>query len=359
MKLGLIGLPNVGKSTLFNAITKAGAVSANYPFCTIEPNVGVTAVPDPRVDKLAEMYSPPSVVNAVIECVDIAGLVRGASKGEGLGNKFLSHIREVDAVLHVLRCFESDDIIHTYDTVDAVRDMGIVNLELILADLEVVERALNKSKKAKEPDAEALQLIYDTLAEERMAYEAPLDDEQRELVKHKGIITLIPQIFVANLSVEDIANPDANPHYVKLCEYAKQRGIDVIPINAKLEEDIADFDAADQLEYMRELGLSAERTGLDTVVTVGYHTLGLISFLTAGPKEVRAWTVTRGSKAVVAAGKIHSDIARGFIRAEIIGYDELMEIGSMTAAKEKGKVRLEGKDYIMQDGDVVYFRFNV
>jgi len=364
MKIGIVGLPNVGKSTLFNSITKAGAECANYPFCTIEPNVGVVAVPDERIEKLAEIYKPQKVTNAVVEFVDIAGLVKGASKGEGLGNKFLSHIREVDSILQVVRCFENSNIVHVEGNIDPIRDIETINLELIFADLETIEKRLERAKKLLKADKK-YQFEIDTLEKVKVALDngkcartLSYTDEEKEVLKESFLLTLKPVLYVANVSEDEIENSENNSNVLRVKEYAKSEGAEVIPLCVKIEEELSTLEKEDKAEMLQALGL--EESGLDKLIKASYKLLGLMSFLTAGEPEVRAWTIKIGTKAPQAAGKIHSDIERGFIKAEVISFDDLMNAGgSMVQAKEKGLVRSEGKEYVMRDGDIVLFRFNV
>lgn len=363
MKLGIVGLPNVGKSTLFNSITKAGAECANYPFCTIEPNVGIVPVPDERLDVLTNMYNPQKTTHAVIEFVDIAGLVKGASKGEGLGNKFLSHIRETDAICEVVRCFEDSNIVHVDGNIEPVRDIETINLELIFADIETVNKRLDKAKKNLKSDKKyqeeinLLEKIKENLENGISARAIDFNEDEQVLVKDMFLLTTKPILYIANVSEQQLNNAENDSMVKKVKEYAEKEKAEVIPLCVKVEEELSGLDDNDKKEMLEMLEL--EESGLDKVIKKSYDLLGLMSFLTAGEPEVRAWTIKKGTKAPQAAGKIHSDIERGFIKAEVVSFKDLTEQGSMVSAKEKGLVRAEGKDYIMQDGDIVLFKFNV
>lgn len=365
MKLGIVGLPNVGKSTLFNSLTKAGAESANYPFCTIDPNVGIVTVPDKRLQVLTEMYHSQKTVPATIEFVDIAGLVKGASKGEGLGNQFLANIREVDAIVHVVRCFEDTNIIHVDGSIDPLRDIETINLELVFSDIEMIERRIARASKGARNDktlakeVEFLKRVQAHLEAGNMAKSLAVEEEDEiEWMKGYQLLTNKPVIYAANVSEDDLADDAVNNEHVKrVREFAEKENSEVFVICAQIEQEIAELDDDEKAEFLQDLGL--EESGLEKLIRASYHLLGLISYLTAGEQETRAWTITKGTKAPGAAGKIHSDFERGFIRAEVVSYDNLVECGSMNAAKEKGLVRSEGKEYVVQDGDVILFRFNV
>lgn len=365
MKLGIVGLPNVGKSTLFNSLTKAGAESANYPFCTIDPNVGVVTVPDDRLNKLAALYDSDKITPAVIEFVDIAGLVKGASKGEGLGNQFLSNIREVDAIVHVVRCFEDTNVIHVDGSVNPMRDIETINLELVFSDIEILERRIAKTSKGSRNDKalakelDLLNRIKEHLEEGRLAKSfEPNDDDEAALLASYNLLTYKPVIFAANVAESDLSDDGAsNENVQKVREFAASEGFEVFVISAQIEQEISELDDDDKAMFLEELGL--KESGLDKLIKASYKLLGLISYLTAGKQETRAWTIKEGTKAPGAAGKIHSDFERGFIRAEVVNYQDLLDCGSYSGAKDKGLVRLEGKDYVVKDGDVILFRFNV
>ena len=364
MKLGIVGLPNVGKSTLFNALTKAGAESANYPFCTIDSNIGVAAVPDKRLKVLSDFYDSEKITPATVEFVDIAGLVKGASHGEGLGNQFLANIREVDAIVHVVRCFKDDNVVHVDGSVDPLRDIETINLELIFSDIEIMERRIAKSSRGAKNDkhlaAEValLEKIKAWMEQGNMASSLELGEEEAQMMKDFNLLTAKPTIFAANVSEDDLADDGAsNPFVAEVREFAASNGSEVFVVSAKTEEELADLDEEEKEMFLADLGIS--ESCLDKLIKASYSILGLTSFLTAGPKEVRAWTIKKGTKAPQAAGKIHTDFERGFIKAEVVNYDDLIRLGSYAAAREKGLVRIEGKDYVIRDDDIILFRFNV
>ncbi|MCQ4088106.1 redox-regulated ATPase YchF [Saccharibacillus sp. JS10] len=364
LKAGIVGLPNVGKSTLFNAITQAGAESANYPFCTIDPNVGIVEVPDERLDKLTEMVTPKKTVPTAFEFVDIAGLVRGASKGEGLGNKFLAHIREVDAIVHVVRCFVDENITHVDGKIDPVSDIQTINLELILADIESVDKRIERSKKNMKggnkqyaQEIEVLEKVKEALYNDQPARSIDLTEDEQQLIRELHLLTLKPVLYAANVAEDEIADVANNAYVQKVREFALAENAEVVPISAKIEEDISELEGEDKQMFLEELGI--QESGLNLLIKAAYKLLGLYTYFTAGVQEVRAWTIRQGTKAPGAAGVIHSDFERGFIRAEVVGYEDLVNAGSMNGAKERGQLRLEGKEYIVKDGDVMHFRFNV
>jgi ribosome-binding ATPase len=364
LKAGIVGLPNVGKSTLFNAITQAGAESANYPFCTIDPNVGVVEVPDERLGKLAEIVNPQRIVPTAFEFVDIAGLVKGASKGEGLGNKFLAHIREVDAIVHVVRCFQDENITHVSGKVEPLSDIETINLELILADVETVEKRIDRSRKNMKggdkkyaQEVELLERIKEALYADKPARSVEISDDERVLIRDLHLLTMKPMLYAANVSESEAATADSNPYVQQVRDFAAAEGAEVVAISAKVESEIAELEGEDREMFLEELGLN--ESGLDRLIRAAYKLLGLQTYFTAGVQEVRAWTIRQGTKAPQAAAVIHTDFERGFIRAEVVAYDDLINSGSINAAKEKGQLRLEGKEYIVQDGDVMHFRFNV
>ncbi|AHM68310.1 GTP-binding protein [Paenibacillus polymyxa] len=364
LKAGIVGLPNVGKSTLFNAITQAGAESANYPFCTIDPNVGVVEVPDERLDKLTELVVPNKTVPTAFEFVDIAGLVRGASKGEGLGNKFLAHIREVDAIVHVVRCFEDENITHVDGKIDPISDIQTINLELILADIESVDKRIDRSRKNMKSgnkqyaqEVEVLERIKESLYADKPARSVELSEDEKLIIRDLHLLTMKPVLYAANVSEDGVTEADSNPYVQKVREFAVAENAEVVPISAKVEAEIAELEGEDKAMFLEELGLA--ESGLNRLIKAAYRLLGLYTYFTAGVQEVRAWTIHKGTKAPGAAGVIHSDFERGFIRAEVVSYDDLVAAGSMNGAKERGQLRLEGKEYVVQDGDVMHFRFNV